>query len=255
MKQQIQYLIGMTLVLPLLPLLYFIGKNIRKKVPQLPEASINLEGEFAGTNEPIRILTIGESTIAGVGVTDHADGITGSIAKGLNQQTGKRIAWRVLARNGCTAQKVREEYINIIPDCEFDFIFIGLGGNDTFRLNSPLKFRKDLLQLIEELRRIQPNARIIILNMPPIADFPAFPKTVRFILGNLVDLHRKVIADIPQNFSDVFFNDEKISLVEWTQKSKNTEAAFFSDGVHPSALTYRIWGEETVTFLAKKSLL
>jgi lysophospholipase L1-like esterase len=255
MKQQIQYIFGLVFLFPLLPILYFVGKNIRKKVPPLPEAWINLEGEIPGEAKPIKILMLGESTIAGVGVTDHRDGLAGSIAKGLQQKTGKNTIWKVLAKNGYTAQKVHEMLFEKMPKTQFDFIFIGLGGNDTFRLHSPLSFRAHLRQLIEKLRLLQPTATIVILPLPPIADFPAFPKIVQFALGSLVDLHRKVIVAIPHHFSDVFYNNEKMTLKDWLKKTNKTGADFFSDGVHPSALAYGIWGNETIEYLAENHIL
>jgi lysophospholipase L1-like esterase len=255
MKQQIIYLLGSIFVIPLLPILYFAGKRVRKEIPQLPEASLNIDGKIEGTDESIEILSLGESTIAGVGVTDHADGIIGGIAKGLNFQTKKTINWKVLARNGYTAKMVNRKLVKRIPEKSLDFIFVGLGGNDTFRLNSPLHFKNNMIQLIENLRSVQPNSKIIILNMPPIADFPAFPKIVKFVLGNLVNLHRQVIQSLPQKFSNVFYINEKILLKDWLSKTGKTELDFFSDGVHPSALTYGIWGQETVEYLVDKKLL
>jgi hypothetical protein len=64
MKQQIIYLLGSIFVIPLLPILYFAGKRVRKEIPQLPEASLNIDGMINGIGESIEILSLGESTIA-----------------------------------------------------------------------------------------------------------------------------------------------------------------------------------------------
>ena len=79
MMNKVKYFFGAIVSVPLLPFLYFQGKNIRKKVPKLPEAKEPkgfINGNF---NKTLNILSIGESTIAGVGVGHHKNGFTGSL--------------------------------------------------------------------------------------------------------------------------------------------------------------------------------
>ena len=91
MFQQILYYINSVIALPFLPILSYLGKKVEKEIPKLPEASENITGQITGNREAINLLTIGESTIAGVGVTDHKDGITGQIALFLQKKTQKII--------------------------------------------------------------------------------------------------------------------------------------------------------------------
>ena len=257
MLQQLLYIGGSILVLPFLPLLLFLGKRVRQSIPDLPEASENLTGSIIGNSETIQILTLGESTIAGVGVTDHTHGITGQVAKTLHSLSGKTIYWQVLACNGYTAENVNQLLVPQIPQHALDFIVIGLGGNDTFKFNSPLTFKKNMVRLLDNIQRLQPNAQIIIANMPPIGEFPAFPWLIQLILGSLVKLHGAVIRDIPQRYHHVSYMDETIRLKDWIKRKDGnwTPADLFSDGVHPSATTYAIWGEEIGQFALKNKEL
>lgn len=100
MFQQILYYINSVLALPFMPILSYLGKKIEKGIPQLPEASENITGQIVGNQESINLLTLGESTIASVGVTDHKDGITGQIAMFLHRKTQKTINWQVVAKKG-----------------------------------------------------------------------------------------------------------------------------------------------------------
>jgi lysophospholipase L1-like esterase len=256
MLQQIFYILGSILILPFLPVLIFIGKKVRNSVPKLPEASENITGSIVGNSSEIRLLTMGESTIAGVGVTDHKDGITGGIAKTLHESTKKTIHWQVLARNGYTAELVNLKLVPRIPDYPIDLIVIGLGGNETFQFNSPLTFKKHLILTIESIQKRQPHAKIVIANMPPVGEFPAFPWLIQKILGSLINLHGAVIRDVPQRFENVFYINEKITFKEWLKRVDKGKTAtdFFSDGVHPSAMTYGLWGKEVGTFALKNVL-
>lgn len=256
MFQQLRYFLGSILIIPFVPILIYLGKKVRKTVPELPEANENIIGKIIGTNEQIELLTIGESTIAGVGVTDHKDGITGGIAQKLHNLTQKTINWQVLARNGYTAEKVNLNLVPEIPDHKIDIIVIGLGGNDTFQFNSPLTFKKHLITAIKNIQLRQPNAKIIIANMPPIGEFPAFPWIIQRVLGSLVDLHGAVIRDIPKRFNNVFYIDEKLLFKDWIKRTEAhlTVHDFFSDGVHPSAMTYKMWGEDVGKFIIENTL-
>jgi lysophospholipase L1-like esterase len=256
MLQQFLYFLGSILIVPFLPILLYLGKKVRKSVPELGEASLNLVGKMDGNQDNIQLLTIGESTIAGVGVTDHVDGITGGIAKKLRDLTQKTAHWQVLARNGYTAERVNQKLVPMIPNHKIDIIVIGLGGNDTFQFNSPLTFRKHLIATIKNSQLRQPTAKIIIANMPPIGAFPAFPWIIQRILGSLVSLHGAVIRDVPTLFHNVFYVDKKISFEDWLTQPNGqlTVHDFFSDGVHPSAMTYGIWGEEIGKFIVENAL-
>jgi lysophospholipase L1-like esterase len=254
MLQQILYFFYCCVIAPFLPILIYIGKKVRKSVPELPEASENKIGEIKGIGSEIRLLAIGESAFAGVGVTDHKDGIIGGIAQKMHNSTQKTVSWQVLARNGYTAERANLKLVPKIPEPAFDYVIIGLGGNDTFHFNSPLTFKKNMIALITNVQKKQPKATIIIANMPPVRDFVAFPWILRQILGNLIDLHGSVIRNIPQKFNKVFYFDEKIIMKEWIIKTggKIKPSDFFSDGVHPSALTYGMWGKELGAFIIGK---
>ncbi len=257
MLQQLLYILGSIFLAPFLPLLIFLGKKVRKSIPDLPEASDNIVGKIEGESGEIRLLTIGESTIAGVGVTDHTDGITGQIAKTIHGLSKKTVHWQVLARNGYTAERVHQKLVAEIPTDKLDIIIIGLGGNDTFQFNSPLSFRKHLKVVVANIKKRQPDAKILIVNMPPIGEFPAFPWIIQRILGSLVSLHGAVIRDIPKLYNNVYYIDKAIHFKEWVHHAEGkmlTPKDFFSDGVHPSAMTYAIWGNKVGNFAMENVL-
>ena len=91
----LKYFFGAIITIPLLPIMYFQGKKIRSSVPTLPEAT-GTEGKAEkNPNRTLKLITIGESTIAGVGVDTHEEGFTGTIAKELSQKLDTDIEWKV----------------------------------------------------------------------------------------------------------------------------------------------------------------
>lgn len=105
--------------------------------------------------------------------------------------------------------------------------------------------------MIKTLKRKFPKTPIYFTNMPPIKEFPAFTKTLKFVIGNLVEILGKRLQKIVCKKENVDYNHEIIILETW-KKRLNLEgdsSVFFSDGVHPSKLTYQTWGKEMGHFI------
>jgi lysophospholipase L1-like esterase len=250
-----KHILGSVVSLPLLPLLYFQGKSIRKNTPKLPEAK-DPKGFVNGNfDKTVKVITIGESTIAGVGVDYHKNGFTGALANILSEKLQSNINWRVYARSGYTAKQVCKKIIPKIEESSIDIIVIGLGGNDAFTLNSPKKWSDAVESIIELLQEKYPNTPIFFTNMPPIKEFPAFTKSIKFVIGNLVEVLGNELSKIIKNKKDVFYADEVIKLKTWSKRhglSNNNSNLYFSDGVHPSELTYNVWAQEIANFIVSK---
>jgi lysophospholipase L1-like esterase len=241
--------------LPFLPILYFQAKRIRKKVPLLPEA-IEPNGIAYSTNQnekEISILALGESTMAGVGVTFHKEGLAGTFAKEWANLNSASVSWSVYARSGYTAQKVHQKLIPKIEKSNFDIIIISLGANDAFKLKNVISWQKDIQKLIHTLRSLYPNATIAFFNMPPIQEFPAFSFLMKFIIGKKVNILGRGLFEVAK-MPNVFYFRDKITLDTWVLKmnKKYKDSDFFSDGIHPSKLTYQTWAKEMALFLFEK---
>lgn len=254
---QARYYFQSLLNLPLLPFLYLQAKRIRSSVPSLPEAA-NPQGVRGTGSTVLKLLTIGESTIAGVGVSKHEHGFSGHLAKLLADANDLRVEWRVMARSGYTAAKVRQKLIPKLEDHSADLLIIGLGGNDTFKLNAPNKWRHDINSLVDDLQQKFPGKPIVFINVPPIRSFPAFTNLAKFVLGRHLDLLHEVLLEISTKRDQVWYSDSRIRLQDWLHHfpGKTLSAQdFFSDGVHPSELTYKTWAGEVTKFIQARRIL
>ncbi|MFK7810489.1 MAG: SGNH/GDSL hydrolase family protein [Saprospiraceae bacterium] len=247
----LKYLFGAGLSIPLLPLMYVQAKNIRASIPKLPEATGLTGVAKQSSKKVLRMLTIGESTIAGVGVNTHEEGFTGTLAKTLAAGLGSNIQWKVYAKSGYTAKRVTYKILPTITEQAVDLVVIGLGANDAFKLNRPGKWRDQMQTLIETLRSRFPDTPICFINMPPIKEFPAFTKLIKMTIGNLVEILGQELDKLVKRQKHVYFRSDIITMKGWSKKFKlnKTRKDFFSDGVHPSKLTYQIWGKNFGEFL------
>jgi lysophospholipase L1-like esterase len=250
-KMNIRYILGSIMAIPILPIMYFQGKKIKRDIPTLPEAN-GIEGQAnINANKTLKILTIGESSIAGVGVETHDEGLTGTFARTLAQKMGANIEWKVYARSGYTAKQVTGEIIPKIVENDVDLIVIGLGANDAFTLNTPQKWRKQMSELIDKVQLQFKNTPIVFCNMPPIKEFPAFTPLLKFVVGNLGEILGEELQTIVAGKDNVYFYARKLTLKDWAERLnvKGKPLDFFSDGVHPSKLTYQTWGKDLANFL------
>lgn len=249
----IKYILGAILTIPLLPLMYFQGKKIKASVPRLPEAE-GVEGLSSVSSEKtLKMITIGESTIAGVGVQTHQEGFTGTLANELASKLKTNIDWKVYAKSGYTAKKVKEKLIPLITETSIDFIVLGLGGNDAFELNSPKKWNTDVRELIKSVQLKFKGVPIIFVNMPPIKEFPAFTSVLKFTIGNLVNILGKELEKLVKDFEHVYYYTQRVSSVDLIKRYnlKIAPADFFSDGVHPSKITYQIWAKDISNYITQ----
>lgn len=253
--QQLKYILGSILVAPLMPIVFFQGNRIRKEFPRLPEAEGPQGVAGAQFEKSMTVVGIGESSMAGVGIDTHTNGFLGQFSKRLAELTEKKINWHVYAQSGYTAEAVTKKLIPLATEEKADLFIIALGGNDTFQLNSPNKWKKECYELIQTIRIKHPVTPILFATMPPIHTFPAFTGSIRFVLGNLVRIHSDTLNKLIKNMPNVYYDARKIELKEWLAKYPSTKKAdYYADGVHPSALTFSIWGRAMAELIDREHM-
>jgi len=240
---QKKYLLSGLCVLPFTPFLYLQGQYTRFKVGRLPDAGGDRSGVFEGVGDTVRLLAIGESTVAGVGVDDIRDAVGGRFAHHLREMTGLTVEWHSSGVSGITVRRTIDEVLPGLPEKEFDLMVIALGGNDVFRLNSPNRFRNDMKELIGLLRKHSPSAGVFLANVPMIRDALALPHPLKYVLAKLAKMQHFNSIDMVSELERVYYFDEV----------KRVGDDFFSDGIHPSKTGYDNWAREMVECFLERS--
>ncbi|WP_420475380.1 SGNH/GDSL hydrolase family protein [Noviherbaspirillum sp. ST9] len=223
--------------LPMLPFLIAQGRHTRKVTPRLPEAGGPVEGIAGGTQGglPLRLLTVGESPVAGVGVSTHEQAISGQLALALANRLQRPVAWRACGRNGATAREALESFIREIPAEPVDIVLIAFGVNDTTAFNPAARWTRDLDEVLQTLaRRCQPKL-VLLSGLPPVAHFPALPQPLRFVMGlkaSVLDHAAKELAA----------TREAVCYVPLALDTHDM-AMMASDGYHPSEKGCTAWAE------------
>ena len=73
----------------------------------------------------------------------------------------------------------------------------------------------------------------------------------------MVNLLGKELTQVVQSFDNVYFANEELTFDGWIKKfdEELDVQDFFSDGVHPSPMTYQIWGKEIANFIFENKIV
>ena len=237
------YLAAAAAILPVSPFLFLLGQYTRRKVGVLPEAAGDKTGIVGEGADRAKLFVIGESTVAGLGARNHEKALAGTFARCLSARLERPVQWTVVGRNGVTAKRTIDELLPQMPEEPFEYILVGLGGNDVMKLSSPRKWRRDMTRLLDLLKERNPDATIFITNCPMIKYSTAIPHPIKFLLWQLSKLHDKNIKQFTADLDRVFY---------YHQPAQFTVDGFFADGIHPSEQGYADWSAAMMQFFDKQ---
>ena len=120
-------LFGYLIIGLLLPWLWFQGMQLKRVVLRLPIPGDAPLGSCQGKGKVLEILGLGESPMAGVGISKHSATLTGLTAARLNQLLDRQVNWTVLAKNGLTLKNLNQ-LIEEQPSVDADAILVSIGG-------------------------------------------------------------------------------------------------------------------------------
>lgn len=213
------------------PLLIAQGRRVRRSVEKLPEPAGQRSG-VDGQGPLLRLLIAGDSSAAGVGVSEQARALSGRLVADLAADF--RVDWRLEARTGFTTAGLIERLGRLHP-ATFDAAVIAIGVNDVThgtRIQDWIDGQDRLLQVLTS--RFQ--ARYVLLSsIPPMARFPALPRPLRWYLGSRVQ-------HFNHELQRYLRGRERCTLV--TPDLGGVVDGMASDGFHPGAPIYAEWARQ-----------
>jgi len=222
-----------------LPIYAWQGTKIRKTTMRLQPPSGNPYLSAPGKGKPIRVLVIGDSSAAGVGVDKLEDSLGGQLVKYLNEMSGRPVEVRVSGNNSATAGQLRDFIVPNLRHEEYDYISLNIGTNDAKNFHKGNRFCKEFGGLLYALKAKFPGAVIIWGGLIDVSKMPALPSPLNKLMNIRVRIIRRNGKTLCQ---------ERGALApdsRWQPIPEN----FARDGFHSSALGYARWAEELAEFL------
>jgi lysophospholipase L1-like esterase len=209
----------------------------RRRMPRLLAAGGAHAGRFECAGVPLNLLVVGESSVAGVGVRDLADGLAAQIARELNARTSCAVRWQAVGRPGASVRTLRNHLVEQWalqgpPAFRADVAVFAVGVNDTLRLRWPHSWYHDVRALLQTVGW-RHTCRIIALSpVPPLWQFRSLPLLLRVVLGVQAFVLDRMLRRIARHDARVLY--VPIRLPEEPRLLAH-------DGFHPSAAGYRTW--------------
>ena len=210
----------------LLPVLLPQALSVRRRAQHLPEAAGPRAG-VTGRGPMLRLLIIGDSAGAGVGVPTQDQALTGRLVAVLARDF--TVHWRLEAQSGFTSADVLARLHALEPG-PVDVAVTVVGVNDVVRQVSPRRFRRTQ-RAIAALLLERGAKQIWRSGLPPMEEFPLLPRPLRNVLGARARALDSVLAA-----------DSHGPLYRLPYDSTHVNSSLMAaDGFHPGPAIYADW--------------
>ncbi len=221
------------------PLLVAQALTTRRRAPLLPEPSGAREGSV-GAGPPCRLLIVGDSSAAGVGVATQELALAGYLTRTLAEAGGVEVQWRLVAKSGINSAQALALVQSHTPAAA-DIAVVVLGVNDVI---DQVPSRRAVLQraaLADWLLGQLGVRHVVFAPLPPMHQFPLLPQPLRWIIGMDARRHDAALARWAATRADVSYVPIDIRL---------GADCMAPDGFHPGEPVYRTCGETLARFIA-----
>jgi lysophospholipase L1-like esterase len=234
---------SLTAKLVLSPVLVAQALVTRARLPRLPEAAGAREGEV-GRGPTLRLLILGDSSAAGVGVSAQSRAFAGFLTTALARHAGRRVQWRLIARSGVTSAQCLALLADEAPG-PADIAVVVLGVNDVVDQVPSQRAIAAREAIVNRLRNAHGTAHVVFAPLPPVHHFPGLPQPLRWVAGRDARRHDEATAAWARTRSDVSHVPIDLPL------NREVMAA---DGFHPGEPVYRICGTAIAEHIATRVL-
>ena len=186
-----------------------------------------------GQGQPIRLLAVGDSIIAGVGAETLDKALVGQTAHWLSEALDSEVQWSAVGENGITSAGIIRKQLPTLPNEAHDFIVVSVGVNDVTRLTGLQRWTDNIHTLISRLRDTAPNAVIAFAGVPPLSRFPRLPQPLRAVLGLRARMLDKAAVEVIQQYDHTIHVPLSFDL---------QPEHFAADGYHPNEDSYVEYG-------------
>jgi lysophospholipase L1-like esterase len=222
------------------PLLLPQSRWLRRNALRLPEAAGPRQGEV-GEGEPVlRLLVVGDSSAAGVGVADQAQALALPLARCLAERLEGRVAWQLVAQTGINTAEARA----LVRRSELhpcNVVVTALGVNDVSSQTSADRFIHQTELLWSELQQRTGARWAVFSGLPPMHILRAVPHPLRWYLGRYAAWLDSAVRE--------WTGERRLGYcaLQWT----TDPAVLADDGFHPGPRLYPQWAEHLAQIIVK----
>jgi lysophospholipase L1-like esterase len=221
------------------PLLIRQAGVVRCTALRLPEAAGPREG-VAGEGVPVmRVLVVGDSSAAGVGIPTQDQALAQPLARALADRLQGAVAWQLVAQSGLDTPGARAllARTQVAPA---QVAVTVLGVNDVTAQRSAGSFVTHQAQLWSDLRERCAARWGVVCGLPPMDRLTAMPQPLRWYLGRYASGLDAAVREWSRR------EDLGYCGLRWTDDPR----FLASDGFHPGPALYPEWAQRLADLIA-----
>jgi lysophospholipase L1-like esterase len=214
---------------------------LKRTALRLPEAEgprYGIEGEG---DLRLRLLVVGDSSAAGVGVADQAQALAMPLAVRLAQRLGGTVSWQLAAQTGIDTAQARD-WIARLPLNPADVVVTALGVNDVSSQTSAARFVKETASLWSDLRKHTGARWAVMSGLPPMHMLSAVPHPLRWYLGRYASWLDAALRG--------WCDEQRLGYLalQWA----TDPACLAEDGFHPGPALYPQWADHLAELIVHR---
>ncbi|MGW8461530.1 SGNH/GDSL hydrolase family protein [Pseudomonas sp. CLCA07] len=221
------------------PLLLMQGVYTRWVTPRLPEAEGERQG-MIGSGVALRLLIVGDSAAAGVGVSTQDEALSGQLVSQLANDY--QVSWKLWARSGLDSQALLELLDGSAPE-SFDVALVSIGVNDVTSTLAADEWVARQDQLMDLLRSKYAVRQIVVSPLPPMHLFPALPQPLRWYLGRRASGFNTRLAELVARIDHCTLLTTRLAPVT---------GSMARDGFHPGPAIYSQWADDAAAVIDQR---
>ena len=216
----------------LLAPLYFIalpqGLWLKKHALRMPEAEGPRKMSLGHTQSSrLKLLYLGESPAAGVGIESINDAVSARVARNLTDVS--QIDFQLLAQNGITLKELLLKLQRTQTHAP-DISIINMGVNDCTNLTSCTQWQIHIHGLVQELKN-RGSKHIFFTAVPPLQQFPLLPAPLSWLMGHRANILNILLENICRQ--------HHIQFLPFS--AQLTPQLICIDGYHPNEKGAELW--------------
>ena len=223
------------------PILLPQARWVRRTALRLPEAEGPRDG-VAGEGTPaLRMLVVGDSSAAGVGIADQAQALALPLAHRVHELLQRPVGWQLIAKSGIDSHEARD-LVAHAPLYPADVVVTVLGVNDVTGQRSASAYVDNIARLWRDLRERTHARWAVACGLPPMGLLTAVPQPLRWYLGRYSDW----LDDALRRWAES--NALGFCSLRWAADP----SLLARDGFHPGPALYPQWAKRLADIIVAR---
>lgn len=217
------------------------GVGVRLRTTRMLPAEGPVVHHVRGKGDPVRLLVLGDSSAASVGIGHTDGGLASRLAQMIARRTGRPVDWRAAGFNSATSGQIRDHVLPNLAHDGWTHIVLCVGTNDAKNFHTVARFKREFGGLLYALRAKWPQAHIVWSPVIEMTRVPALPP----LLAKVLEMRACLINRMGERLCR-----ERGAVAAARLPVEDPAAGFSDDGFHASEAGYESWARHLLPLVA-----